>query len=422
MAKTILVLSYYTNIPGACQAEWVDDRMFAFIEKGYSISLVSATCCFTHTRPEIEHYKVPTLSPHGATYEYNERIRNKIPVKKGILFAYTWLMPKIDRVLQAIHLRSGEGRWTWFISAFLTALYRVNNKKDIAFVYSTGGPPSAHIAAILFARIYGKKIICEFQDPLSGDDIGRHKLSRIGLKFFEKIIIRYATITIYCTRNAMLYARKQYPGYAQKIDYVYPGSNAVEHYQQSDRNIPGKSGNRKINITYLGSLYQTRNLDTTMQALSELIESGKSPAIEINIYGVMNTDIRERIVNFPHPGFIFLHNLVTREMAMQKALEADVLLLIQHKDKRSIPTMPFKIYDYLHTGNLIFGLIYRNDEIEEILVSHGHLVCQADDVEGIKEKLLLISGSFNNLPQNIRKSDLTPEKAVERILQLLNQM
>ena len=84
--------------------------------------------------------------------------------------------------------------------------------------------------------------------------------------------------------------------------------------------------------------------------------------------------------------------------------------------------MPFKIYDYLHTGNLIFGLIYRNDEIEEILVSHGHLVCQADDVEGIKEKLLLISGSFNNLPQNIRKSDLTPEKAVERILQLLNQM
>jgi hypothetical protein len=36
--KKILVFSYYTNVPGVCQAEWVDDRIFAFIEKGYSMN------------------------------------------------------------------------------------------------------------------------------------------------------------------------------------------------------------------------------------------------------------------------------------------------------------------------------------------------------------------------------------------------
>ena len=42
MEKRILVLSYYSNVEDSCQAEWVDDRINAFIEKGYEITLVSS--------------------------------------------------------------------------------------------------------------------------------------------------------------------------------------------------------------------------------------------------------------------------------------------------------------------------------------------------------------------------------------------
>jgi hypothetical protein len=82
--------------------------------------------------------------------------------------------------------------------------------------------------------------------------------------------------------------------------------------------------------------------------------------------------------------------------------------------------MPFKTYDYLNTGKLILGLAYRNDEIEELLVTHGHIVCQVDDINEIKEKLKFIYSNFYKLNNSIEKSNLTPELAVEKMMQLLN--
>jgi DNA modification methylase len=160
--KKILVFSYYTNVPGVCQAEWVDDRIFAFIEKGYSISLVSCTYCHTHTSSKIKHYKTPALSPHGAAYEYTEIREKKIPHNKGLSYFYTWMMYLINKVLYKLNIHSGEGRWSWFVSAFFSSLLYVQKKKDLDFIYSTGGPPSAHLSAILIGRLYGKKVISEF--------------------------------------------------------------------------------------------------------------------------------------------------------------------------------------------------------------------------------------------------------------------
>ena len=209
MSKSILVFSYFTNMPGVCQAEWIDDRLWPFIDKGYDISLISGTCCFTHAHPKIKHSKVPALSPHGAAFEYNEIHRKNILAKKSLSYVYTKLMAYVERVLEKLHIRSGDGRWTWFITSTIAGL-TISSIKNVSFIYTTGGPASAHLSGIFFSKLFGKKVICEFEDPLSGKDIGRNSLSRIGLKFFEKRIIKYADCTIYCTKNAMLDARRKY--------------------------------------------------------------------------------------------------------------------------------------------------------------------------------------------------------------------
>lgn len=219
----------------------------------------------------------------------------------------------------------------------------------------------------------------------------------------------------------MIFAREQYPNYQSKINFVYPGSSPISYTTQNSDKISNNNTNTRTNISYLGSLYQTRNLDTLMQALRQLLAEGKNPNVEVNVYGVMNADIRRRIEQFPYKGFIKLHGHVSRDAALQKAMEANVLLLVQHTDMRSKTTMPFKLYDYLHTGNLILGLIFRNKEIEELLISHGHLVCQADDVESIKDTLLLLSENVEKAKKNISKSNLVPAKAVVDMLQLLQE-
>ncbi len=418
-SKEILVFSYYTNVPGVCQAEWVDDRMNAFIEKGYMVTIISCTYSFPHQHEKIKHIKVPALSPHGAAYEYNEIKDKKVPVAPGFSYFYTWLMHHLNKLLQRVHLNSGEGRWSWFISAFIAAMMQVRNKRNLAFIYSTGGPPSADLAAILIGKLFQKKVIVEFQDPLSGEDIGRSKFSARGLRFFEKIIIRWATVVIYCTRSAMEFARHQYPAYQSKIDYVYPGSKPSSTDEVQEFAIENAEPQPAVNISYLGSLYQTRNLDTLMKAIDELMSEGIKPNIQINIYGVMNTDIRERITKFQHPGYFILHGHVSRGQAIKKARQADVLLLVQHTDMRSKTTIPFKLYDYLHSGNLIWGLIYRNTEIEQLLTSHGHLVCQADDIKSIKDVIIRLSDYKHGLESSILPSSLTPAKAIDKMIELL---
>jgi glycosyltransferase involved in cell wall biosynthesis len=419
MTNKVLVFSYYSNIPGSCQAEWVDDRFNSLIKMNYDILLITATCCHTHTSKKIKHLKVPALSPHAAAYEYEQRILNNILVRKNILFFYTWIMFHLNKILQRLKLQSGEGRWSWFLTAFFTALFQTKKKNGITFIYSTGGPPSAHLAALLIGKLYRKKVITEFQDPLSGEDIGRNKLSAIGLRFFEKLIIKNSTKTIYCTENAMLYSRKRYYTFSDKIDFVYPGSNAVQNID-STYFVENKTNNRnKIIITYLGTLYQSRNIDNLLKALENILVKGINLNLHINLYGAINDDIKDRINLFPYQQYITMHGLVTRTEAIKRGMEADVLLLVQHTDLRSVTTIPFKTYDYLHTGKLIFGLIYRNAEIENILISHGHIACQADDVFAIEQNLLIINSQFNSLTINIKKSNLTPDLAAERMIQLL---
>ena len=420
MKKSILVFSYYSNMPGACQAEWIDDRIQAFIRRGYSITIVSASCCIQHQDMQITHVRIPALSPHAAAYEYDESKRRNLVTKKGITFRYLQCMSMLDRFLGKIHLQSGEGRWSWFISSLWISIFKIR-VKEFDFIYTSGGPAGAHLTGIVLSKLFRKKLLCEFQDPLSGSDIGRNKLSKFGLVFFEKIIISNADFTIYCTKNAMVDAKTRYPSIADRISFVYPGSIAVELYlQHASIHKSEKVHHEKINITYLGSLYLTRNLDAMMEAFHELALGGTPVTnIEVNIYGNMNADIRERILNFKYPGIFIIHDLISREEAMQRALMADVLLLVQNIDDRSINTIPFKTYDYLHTGKRILALTYRNDEIDNMMTTHGHWVCQADNIKGIKDILVQMKAKLADTAHPVVISKYTPDYAVNSMLALL---
>jgi hypothetical protein len=217
----------------------------------------------------------------------------------------------------------------------------------------------------------------------------------------------------------MLVAKKKYANMENKIDYVYPGSNKINNLL----NVTNEGNKHKINITYLGSLYQTRNLDFIMKAINELAieDSSILEKIHINLYGNIDADIKNRIIDFCKLyKIITIHGLISREQAILKAHEADVLLLIQNTDDRSILTIPFKTYDYLNVGNHIFGLVYKNDELQNMLNSNGHSSCQADDTIAIKNILLEILISLNNLKNGIKESQYTPEFAAIKMLQILN--
>ncbi len=415
MNKSILVISYYSNMPGACQAEWVDDRINSFLEKGYKISVITSICCFKHTS-KLNHYRIQSILPKSFIYEYEEIQRRSIPYSKKKLKKFSRYYSFSKFLNRIFSLFGGEGRWDWFITTFIWSLFNYKKIKSHSVIYSTGGPPSAHLLGVFYKILFNKNLLVEFQDPLTGEDIGRNKVSKYGLSIAEKFIIKKSDLVAYCTEMATKRAKKVYQSFSEKIYNIYPGSSL------KSCSINTKTP-KKINITYLGSLYQTRNLDNFMKALYNLNDhlGNLEEKITVNIYGNIDKDIRERILAFKL-NIIKYHGLIPRHEVSNVANKADVLLLIQNTDKRSSVTIPFKLYDYLAMKKLTLGLTYCNEEINNLLSSHGHLYCDANDVRDIQDKIFLLLDNYSTLTTSLIDSTLTPMNAADNMISLYNKL
>lgn len=408
--KNILVISFYTNLPGSCQAEWVDDRIKELISSGYHVTLISSSGVFTHSDKNIRHIKIPCISPHGANSEYKE-IKSR-GIKIGFLLnTYYQILSFFDKLLKLLGLRTGEGRWNWAIMGMISIFHK---HKKYSFIYSTGGPASVHVLGILYSKLFSTRLLLELQDPLTGDDIGRNNLSKFGLSIFEKIFIKNSHKTIYCTENASNFSKKAHPKFADKICHIYPGSYFTNRHQITAPN------NEKIRFTYLGSLYATRNVTKLIQAIKMLYQTDPNylDKFKIDLYGNIEKKILNEIINFQFDVFN-IYGLVPREKALEEALNSDILLLIQNTDNRSMNTIPFKTYDYLRSGKLIFGLTHKNNEINLILENHNHIVSKGNDSKDIFIKLKHIIDNLDDLKCDIIDSELTPKKAVEKMLELI---
>ena len=400
------------NIPGCCQAEWVDDRIYELINRGYDIHAVSATHCFKYPK-NIKHYRVPSILPFEALSEYNEIKSMNIDIKsRPILMIYLKAMSSISKILSALNIQifKGEGRWFWFIPSFVM-LFVLSIKNRYKYIYSTGGPASAHLATILVSKLLNIKNIVELQDPLSGDDIGRNSYSKKALKIIEKIIVSNASNVVYATKSAMNSAKIKYSKFSNKIFSIYPGA------KQNNKSV-NRSISTILQFSYIGSLYQTRNLDNFLKAFSE-VSKKINKEYSIDLYGWVADDVKERIQKYEGIN-INLHGMISRELAHQKAMDSDILLLVQHTDDRSALTIPFKVYDYLNTENLILGLTYKNQEIDEILSRFGHLYCPADSVSDIKKTLNKIFNNYEVLKKKIKQSNLNPSQAVDKMEEIMS--
>ena len=206
----------------------------------------------------------------------------------------------------------------------------------------------------------GKKVIVEFQDPLSGENIGRNASAKGYLYLIERFIINQADKIVYVTKFAAAFAKQQFK--SPNIHAIYPGAKRFDIQESQKEKKEEKSF---FTFVHLGSLYSTRNFDSIISAINQIQEKDKSiiEKVEIINVGHVAQDIKERIEMQP---YIRIKELMPREEAINFAAQADVLLLIQNTDNRSNVTIPFKTYDYLNLGNTILGLL-NSEELSQII-------------------------------------------------------
>lgn len=409
-----LVVSYFAHESGMACSHHIDDRLPLIRERGVDVTLLSTL--IVPKNPAVDHMRVPTLSPSGIRFEVRQYFRKKnLPKWRFELIVTLLLLPVFPFYLLEKAILNIDTTWYWSpLAALRGYLFCRRNRPEL--VYSTGGPACAHIAAGWIAGWTGIPWVAELQDPLVHSYCARSRAELRLVRWAERYICRKADRVVFLTGEALRRAKSR-TGLGNRGVCIYPGARAEIFPEPWERPIEDR-----LRIVHLGSLAGVRNLGNFLKGMREAL--GKRPELEdvlrIELYGNVGKDVQQQIREFGLGGQVVLRGAVPRAASIQEMMRADVLLLVQGADEVSAETIPSKLYEYLHARRPIFGLVYRNPELREMLEGMAHVAVDAADSPEIGKEMLRCIERWRQ--GEFRKpcvpSPFTTNAAVDRLVHL----
>lgn len=420
MKSRVLFISYFTGVIGNCPAEWADDKINVLkTEKLDTYVLTGMGSCGIDCKI-IKYFKTPSIAADDFKYEVSlmQRDTNRSQFTRFAMLPFIFLFGKLVKWLTDKVTRGGSCQWSWVLMAFPTALYIIFTRK-IDIIFCTGGPPSAHLVGALVSLFSRAKLVNEFQDPLIGSEIDSSEYKQRVTRFFEKYFIARSQRTIFVTKKASQDAQVRHRNLAKKITFFYPGARDFNFLlSHKAKNSKFKKAN-SIELLHMGTLYGNRNFDKIFCALDELYVEKKVHSGSLKIVNLGSVYCNGKDEYLMREDFHLIDEM-SRLDAIKRASWADILLLAQHSDRRSLETIPYKVYDYLNLELPIFGLI-NSPELEALLKSSkkGAVIANPLEISEIKEAILkLIKSHKTN--QLLAQQEKTPPNIREQFLTSIN--
>lgn len=412
-----LIISYFANESGMACSHHIDDRLLLLEKKGIEATLLTAAC--VNKAKGFRHLRMPSMSPSGIRFEVRQFLkRKKLSHLLFKLFETVLLLPVYPFYFLEKLLINIDTTWFWLFPAFfrgyLHCLFRPPE-----LIYSTGGPASAHMVAGLLARSAGVKWIAEFQDPLIHSYCAR---SRIELRLFERVeryVCARADSVVFLTAFALARSLER-TGYVRRGEVIYPGARPQPQAGAiyNDSNC--------LTFAHFGSLGGSRNLESFLAALQSVFDENPDlpEVVRLSLYGSLDSDVRRQVEEFPFPQSLLVQGQVSRNESVARMQGSDVLLLIQNRDEISSETIPSKVYEYLHAGRPILGLVYRNVELADMLADLGHVPVDLCDISSIMAGILDCVELWRSkkLLRQTNPSTFTSESAVEKLVSLAKNL
>lgn len=409
--KKILVVSYYPVSDSGSMNLWTKDKVSELLKLGNEIILITSPFQITSSLKRTKHicktYYVYSLNPSTFWREYSQVKSNYGLLILPLVYSLGLIHEIFER---AVLKRIGHGMWGWTMpSLFIMSLFIIKNKYDL--ILSLGGPSSSHLATTIASKVFKVPSIIEFQDPIVGTDIGHNSKSAKYFELLEKFLVRNCSKIVYVTRQSAKECKERFP-HSKNITYTYSSSSLI-NLSNIQTNI--KTNNLStLSIAYFGEVYSTRNYNSLFLAFKNIKDiTTYNLVFELSHYG-NNPNLKLDDVDF-NLNFKPM-NVLSRDAAMIKALEYDLLLLIQHTDERSKLTIPYKTWDYLNTQKPILALL-NNDELRDLLDGLGHYTCDVNDVDSIVAAILRF---HNDLKENRINITPNPYEISKQVCELIS--
>jgi glycosyltransferase involved in cell wall biosynthesis len=371
-----IIFSYFFNLDAKASSQHIDDRIPHLASLGIKPAVISSICA--ERSRDIAHYRVPSVAPSGVRFELRYLKRRNKAFKFAALPLLIIILPLylIEKVIVNL-----ESEWSWFPLAFLRGLM-LYRKRHPELIYSTGGPPSAHLAAGLLARRAKIPWIAELQDPIVFE---KWKRSKTALKIssrLERFIMENASAVVFLTEGARERTVRRHNSDASKTHVIYPGGRAADEpgaiYRKGDF----------CHFAHFGSLAGPRNPGKFLEGVEALLDQDPDwiGKVRLDFYGAMDSFSGKLVAQFKYRVIIADFGKVPRLDALRAMRKSDVLMLIENPDE-SYETIPAKVYEYLQMNRPILGLLYQNPHLKKMLVERGHFVAQGDSPAEISEQI-----------------------------------
>lgn len=262
----------------------------------------------------------------------------------------------------------------------------------------TTGPPFSNFVLAAALRKKGLKLVIDYRDPWRKNYYMETHFSmawQVNLsRKLEKYVLQKTDVVIANTESMRQFIIREniecFKNRNVHTEVIYNG------FDYSEARVD-KEANQRLTFLFTGRFHGSYITPKyLLQAFRELIDSNRIDSDEIRMVftGTLIPSDFEQFSHIKTDDFCEFRGMVPHAENLKLIRSADCLVVICSQNRVDRVLVPSKIYEYLHTANLILGLLPNGEAFNILQNAGGAILVTPDDVAEIKRALKEIYNRF----------------------------
>ncbi len=278
-----------------------------------------------------------------------------------------------------------DARRGWNKYAFKKAVELITKEK-IGVVITSGPPHSTHLTGLRLKKKFGVKWIADFRDPWTEVYYNRmlyrtSLASKIDYGMEKKVLENADRVLTIGPGMQKLLQKKLNKEQKEKVIYIYNGYDGKAFESIS------KTPSGRFSIVHSGILSDNQPIDAFLEGLKKFISQNPDAKEHVQLVFVGNVSpaILGKAESALGKDNLILTGYLSQSEALQKIMNAELLLNSFAISDESALLVSGKLMDYIATGNPIIGLGHPEGDAAELLKNYQDArIFDRSDVEGIQ--------------------------------------
>lgn len=353
----------------------------------------------------------------NVTLKEKEKSKNKLSLFLKYIYNHTWKK-----------IYWPDFACLWYFSALKKAKYLLTTGKYDRLI-TVSIPFTCHMIGLNIKKHNPDLLwIMDIGDPfyvLDATPVNNHKIYRRLNYLTERKIINYTDIITVTTEALLKMYGDLFPKSNKKIYVIPPLISLSENNNNIDNHIFIKKN--MIRLVFVGTLYKTiRSPYFLLKYFKKLLQTSLGDRLELHFFGDINDcassfEFYEDLLN----NKIFIHGLVTHNVALQATKEADFLINVGNNTFYQLPS---KMVEYMSSGKPIINFISSSNDSSLPLIKDYPFHLNIIDNNITKENNVLLLENFikNSIgkvvnPKKLKQiiNPFTEDKIIEQYTKLI---